>query len=128
MTEWRPWLPELITGGATITISVIGRMLGVRPIARIKAIKRGVFAIGAREIDLESCLAENRALREALARSRAMEEMKDHELSDAWRSGSSITRGAALKPTVKRRRPIRSLSQRSATKKPATSPTDPTPT
>ena len=128
METWRQWLPELVTGGLAIAITAIGRMLGLRPIARVAAIKRAVFDLGALMIDYEECEAENRALREALDRRRAIEELRHHESLDESRSGAT-TGPAALSPMpAKRRRRTRSSSRRSDRTKPAPSPTDRTPT
>jgi hypothetical protein len=121
-------LPELVTGGAVALATAIGRMLGLRPIARIRAIKRGVFDLGALIIDLESCEADNRAYKEALARRKAIEEMRNQEFSDGFRSGSTTGPAVPSRPPAKRRRRTRSSSPRSGRTKPAPSPTDRTPT
>jgi hypothetical protein len=107
-----------------IVVTAIGRALGLRPIARIRAIKNAAFDLGAILIDYETCEAENRALREALDRRRAIEEMRDHEPSAGSRSGAT-TEPAALSPTpARRRRRTRSSSRSSDRTKPAPSQID----
>jgi hypothetical protein len=123
---WHKWLPELVTGGLTIAITVIGRALGLRPIARIRAIKNAAFDLGAILIDYETCEAENRALREALDRRRAIEDLRDHESSAGSRSGATTAPADPSPTPAKRRRPTRLSSRPSDRTKPAPSPTDPT--
>jgi hypothetical protein len=120
-------LPELITGGLAIAITAIGRALGVRPIGRIRAIKNALFDVGALMIDLEECEADNRAYKEALARRRAVDEMRQQEASyGAFPSGATTGPDAPSPRPARRGRRTRSSSRPSGRTKPGPSPTDPT--
>lgn len=118
MQEWRSVLPEaglLVSAGLALW-----RLAGRGRWRSVITIKNRLFDIAGQQIRIEACEGENRALREALARRVAMDELKNPDSFDASSYGPFGTHDTPSRtsPTT------RSLSRRLVRRKPSGSKSD----